>query len=126
MDIKNVEEEIKNPIESFDVRQLIMKSAPPFEWCKNDYSHPIQQLGYFYFGIGDGFDYNEQKVKEADELTLWKLYALIQRYWLVHYEEWNRRNSNMISNMRNSIIIKPEDVGKDMLSVYEKYYNWRT
>ena len=125
MDIKNVEEEIKNPIESFDVRQLIMKSAPPFEWCDQDYSHPIQQLGGYYFGIGDGFDYDEQKVKEADELTLWKLYALIQNYWLVHYEEWYGKNENMIFNMRNSITIKPEDVGKDMLSVYEKYYNWR-
>jgi len=125
MNTKNIKEEIKKPIESFDIRKMIMKSAPPFEWDEQNYSHPIQQLGYFYFGIGDGFRYDEQKVKEADELTLWKLYALMQRYWLVHYEEWNRRNSNMISNMRNSIIIKPEDVGKDMLSVYEKYYDWR-
>lgn len=124
MNTKNIKEEIKKPIESFDIRKMIMKSAPPFEWDEQDYSHPIQQLGSFYFGIGDGFDYDEQKVKEADELTLWKLYALMQRYWLVHYEEWNRRNSNMVSNMRNSIIIKPEDVGKDMLSVYEKYYDW--
>lgn len=124
MDIKNVEEVSKNPIESFDVRQLIMKSAPPLEWCKQDYSHPIQQLGSYYFGIGDGFEYDEQKVKEADEATLWKLYALIQNYWLIHYEAWYSKNANLINRMRNSIIIKPEDVGKDMLSVYEKYYDW--
>ena len=64
-----------------DVRQLIMDSAPPLEWCRDDYSHPIQQLGSYYFGIGFGFVFDEQKVKEADEMTLWKLYTLIQDYW---------------------------------------------
>ena len=125
MNTKNIKEEIKKPIESFDIRKMIMKSAPPFEWDEQDYSHPIQQLGYFYFGIGDGFRYDEQKVKEADELTLWKLYALMQTYWLIQYEAWYNKNANLINRMRNYIIIKPEDVGKDMLSVYEKYFDWR-
>lgn len=125
MNIKEVCEEIKNPLESFDIKKLIMSTAVPFEWCKGDKSHPIQQLGYYYFGIGDGFKFNEQKVNEADELLLWKLYALTQKYWKVHYEEWHERTTNMVFNMRNSIEIKDEDVGKDMLSVYEKYYDWK-
>ena len=124
MDIKDIEKEINRPIDSFDVRKLIMESSPPFEWCNQDYSHPIQKIGSYYFGIGDGFDYDEQKVKETDELTLWKLYALIQNYWSVQYQTWHNRNQQVINNMRNCITIKPEDVGKKMLRVYEKYYDW--
>ena len=86
---KNIEkicEEIKNPIDSFNIREMIIDVSVPFEWADN--IHPINQLGYFYFGVGDGFKFNEEKVNNADELFLWKLYGLIQNYWLIHYVEW--------------------------------------
>lgn len=43
----------------------MLDSAPPFEWS-SDKSHPIHTLGYYYFGIGDGFRFNKETVKEAD------------------------------------------------------------
>lgn len=82
-------EAIKAPIDSFDIRKLILDTAVPFEWDVKD--HPIKQLGHFYFGIGDGFEFDPEKVNKCDELTLWKLYGLIQTYWLIHYEEWYER-----------------------------------
>lgn len=91
INISQIHEEIQKPISDFNIRELIMDSSPPFEWLTNNGSHPIEQLGYFYFGIADGFRFNTQKVAEADELILWQLYALIQTYWVVHYREWNRK-----------------------------------
>lgn len=91
MNISQMHEEIQKPISDFNIRELILDTAPPFEWSTSDGSHPIEQLGYFYFGICDGFRFDTQKVAEADELVLWKLYALIQTYWFVHYKEWYRK-----------------------------------
>lgn len=91
--VKEVCEEIREPIENFDIRKMILDIAVPFEWATTDRSHPVEQLGYFYFGIGDSFCFNEEKVNEADELLLWKLYALTQNYWLIHYEEWYKKAS---------------------------------
>lgn len=88
MNIKMVKECINKDVEEFDIVELILSSAPPFEWARSDNSHPIQKIGYYYFGIGEGFKFNEEKVREEDESTLWKLYALIQMYWLAHYKEW--------------------------------------
>ena len=84
--IEKIYEEIQKPISDFNIRELILNTSPPFEWSTNNGSHPIEQLGYFCFGVGDGFRFDTQKVAEADELVLWKLYALIQTYWLAHYK----------------------------------------
>ena len=83
---------------------MIVDTAVPFEWADN--IHPINQLGYFYFGIADGFKFNKEKVENADELFLWKLYGLIQNYWLIHYREWKDKKTNLICNMRNYIKIE--------------------
>lgn len=91
MSLREMHEEIKKPISNFDIRKMIIKSCPPFEWATSNRSHPIEQFGYFYFGIGDGFHFDESKIQEADELLLWKLYGLIQTYWLMHYREWNKK-----------------------------------
>lgn len=91
LSIDEMHKAIQKPVDDFDIRQLILNSSPPFEWSTSDGSHPIEQLGYFYFGIGDGFRFNESEVAAADELLLWKLYALIQTYWLSHYQEWERK-----------------------------------
>ena len=80
-------EEIKNDIDSFDIRKLIKRCSPPFEWSGIK-DHPINMIGYYYFGIGDGFKFLDEAIQNADELLLWKLYGLIQNYWLVHYETW--------------------------------------
>lgn len=93
MQSKNIEkvcEEIKKPIDCFNIKEMIINTTVPFEWADN--IHPINQLGYFYFGIADGFKFNEEKVNKADELFLWKLYGLIQNYWLIHYIEWEKEN----------------------------------
>ncbi|MPM08416.1 hypothetical protein SDC9_54728 [bioreactor metagenome] len=102
---------------------MIQKSDPPFEWA--DRKHPINTIGSFYFGICDGFTFDEEKVRDADENFLWKLYALIQTYWLVHYEEWDEKSSQLLFNMRNKIHIKESDVGKNMLEVYEEHFDWK-
>ena len=91
--IDEVCQEIREPIESFDIRKMILDIAVPFEWATADRTHPIEKLGYFYFGICDGFHFYEEKVNESDELLLWKLYALTQNYWLIHYKEWHNRVS---------------------------------
>lgn len=63
-----------------NIRKLILDSAPPFEWS-NDETHPIHTLGYYYFGIADGFRFDEEAVKNADEELLKKIYGKIARYW---------------------------------------------
>ena len=63
-----------------NIRKLMLDAAPPFEWC-NDEKHPIHTLGYYYFGIGDGFRFDEEAVKNADEELLKKIYGEIARYW---------------------------------------------
>lgn len=63
-----------------NIKKLMLDSAPPFEWS-NDETHPIHTLGYYYFGISDGFKFNEEAVKNADEELLKKIYGEIARYW---------------------------------------------
>lgn len=63
-----------------NIRNLILDSAPPLEWS-GDKNHPIHTLGYYYFGIGDGFRFNEEALKDADEELLKKIYGEIARYW---------------------------------------------
>ena len=63
-----------------DIRKLILSSEPPFEW-NNDETHPIHSLGYYVFGIYDGFIFDEEAVKNADEELLKKIYGEIARYW---------------------------------------------
>lgn len=124
MKITEICEEIKKPISEFNIRNLIITTSPPFEWAGIK-DHPIHKIGYYYFGISDRFNFQEEKISQVDENLLWKLYALIQNYWLIHYEEWNGKTTNMVFNMRNNIKVIEEDINKDLLSVYEKYYNWR-
>ena len=64
-----------------NIRKLILDSAPPLEW-ESDKKHPIHTLGYYYFGIADGFKFNEKAVNEANEELLKKIYGEIARYWV--------------------------------------------
>ena len=59
-----------------DIRKLILNSEPPFEW-NNDETHPIHSLGYYVFGIYDGFIFDEEAVNDADEELLKKIYGEI-------------------------------------------------
>ena len=59
-----------------DIRKLILSSEPPFEW-NNDETHPIHSLGYYIFGIYDGFIFDEEAVNDADEELLKKIYGEI-------------------------------------------------
>ncbi len=63
-----------------NIRKLMLNAAPPFEWS-NDENHPIHTLGYYHFGICDGFRFDEEAVKKADEELLKKIYGEIARYW---------------------------------------------
>ena len=63
-----------------NIRKLMLDSAPPFEWSGNE-SHPIHTLGYYYFGICDGFRFDEEAIKNADEELLKSIYGDIARYW---------------------------------------------
>jgi len=117
-------EEIRKPIGEFDIREMILQATPPQEWCGIE-NHPINQIGYYYFGIADGYKFYEDKVQECDEELLWKLYGLIQKYWCEFYSYHHSRYDGMAYNMRNNIIIKDEDVGKSMLAVYEEQFEWR-
>lgn len=107
-----------------NIKELILETSPPFEW--NTREHPIQKLGNFFFGIAEGFSFDKKKVNEASDTDLWKLYALINKYWLDNYQEWNRRTENMVFNMKNNIEIKKDDIGKNLLEVYEAKYDWRS
>ena len=48
-----------------DIRKLMLNAAPPFEWS-SDETHPIHSLGYYIFGICDGFIFNEEAVNNAE------------------------------------------------------------
>ena len=41
-------------------------------------------FGYFYFGIGDGFEYSPKE--NIDDETKWKYVALCALYWQTFYE----------------------------------------
>lgn len=62
------------------IRELILNSAPPLEWVGQE-DHPIHQLGYYYFGISDGFRFDKNAVLNADDALLKKIYGEIARYW---------------------------------------------
>ena len=64
-------------VKNINIRNLILNSAPPFEWS-GDKNHPIHTLGCYYFGIGEGFRFNENTVKEADEEMLKRFMARLQ------------------------------------------------
>lgn len=63
-----------------DIRKLMLDAAPPLEWS-GDEGHPIHSLGYYIFGICDGFIFDEEAVKNADEELLNRIYGEIARYW---------------------------------------------
>lgn len=63
-----------------NIRDLMLNAAPPLEWS-DDKTHPIHSLGYYYFGIGEGFVFDKKAVKNADEELLKKIYGEIARYW---------------------------------------------
>lgn len=106
-----------------NIRELILKTPPPLDWCGK--KHPIETIGNYYFGIGDGFRFDKDKIEQSDELFLWKMHALISDYWLNFYKEQYNKTQNMIHHMNNMIDVKSDDVGKSLLQVYEQYYNWR-
>ena len=47
-----------------NIRKIILKAAPPLEWS-NDKKHPIHTLGYYTFGMCDGFIYDKEKIKKG-------------------------------------------------------------
>ena len=69
-----------------NIRKIILKAAPPLEWS-NDKKHPIHTLGYYTFGMCDGFIYDKEKIEKAEEELLTKILGEIARYW---YNQNNR------------------------------------
>lgn len=107
-----------------NIKDLILNQTPPLEWSSID-NHPIKKLGSYFFGLVDGFDFDKEKVSKCEELELWDLYAEIKEYWELQYKKWSDKKSEIIFNMRNNVFIGDEDLGKDLLTVYEKRFNWR-
>ena len=63
-----------------DIRKLIVKSAPPYEWLDNK-NHPIHTLGHYVSGVYERFIFDKNAVDNADEEFLKKIYGEIARYW---------------------------------------------
>lgn len=75
-----------NPMTEKNIRELIKEAVPPLDWfC--DYNHPIFTLGWLEDGIRLEFHYEDEKIQKADELFLWKMYAIMSDYWCKFYEE---------------------------------------
>lgn len=110
-------------MKNLNIRELILETSPPFEW--NIENHPIQDIGHYLCGMADGFRFDTDKINNAKEEDLWRLYALINKYWLDKYQKWSSRTDNMIINMKHIEITK-ENVGKNLLDVYEAKYINRT
>lgn len=62
----------------------IMRLSPALEWSEDSF---WGNYGYFYFGIGDGYNWDESKLKQEDEIILWKIYAFITSHLYRKYSE---------------------------------------
>lgn len=52
------------------------------------------KYGYTYSGICDGFQWKEDKLKEAPEIDLWQMIGISSRYWEVQYKRHFHRTSS--------------------------------
>jgi hypothetical protein len=73
-------------LEKEDIIKIIIEDLVPFlEWSKEDYWHNV---GKYYFGIGDGYNWDKEKLKDLDEKELLKIMAICSYAWLKKYEKW--------------------------------------
>ncbi len=77
-------EEIKYS-EELDVRNLLKETSPPYIYAI-DKNCPVYHLGYFTWGAHEKWIWIDEELNKADDLTLWKVYALIQQNWGAMYK----------------------------------------
>ena len=58
---------------------------PPFD--------VFEKYGYTNGGIHEGFEWNLEALRKAPEIDLWKMIAIIERYWRINYSRlyFNRK-----------------------------------
>lgn len=66
---------------------MIEKMVPAQEWCNDPFWN---KYGKYWFGIGDGFEWNSEELQKASNETLWMILGLCSSYWLQKYEVWHK------------------------------------
>ncbi len=62
----------------------ILSISPPLEWNNDTF---WKKYGYYYFGIGDGYKWNEESLKNEEEHVLWIILATIQSHRAETYDK---------------------------------------
>lgn len=57
------------------------------------------KYGYTYGGICEGFQWKEDKLKEAPEIDLWQMIGIASRYWETSYKRWYNQTQSKLDSM---------------------------
>lgn len=76
---------------------ILIHTIVPLEWANKE---PFCKYGYLYCGICDIWSWDEEKLKFAPEIELWKMYGLCQEYWCNKYEYWYNKEVKEFRNYR--------------------------
>jgi hypothetical protein len=69
--------------------EKILNTVPALEWNSDPF---WKKYGTYYFGIGDGYNWNEIALNKAEEAELWKVLALCSEYWYRFYAELSQKD----------------------------------
>jgi len=83
---------------------ILHHTTVPFDWCNEEL---FTKYGYAFFGICDGWNWYEDKLRAAPEIDLWKIYGLCNEYWCNQYEYWYDREVKEFRDYKRS---KGEDL----------------
>ena len=91
---------------------------PLWEFVKKKITPPLgvetmfdvfAKYGHTYGGICDGFYWNEEALRSAPEIDLWKMIAISERCWETQYERWYYREQKKKEPARDFTIKKIVD-----------------
>lgn len=94
----------KTKLDNSIIDLILHHTTVPLEWTNEEL---FCKYGYAYFGIGDGWEWHEDKLKEAPEIDLWKIYGLCNEYWCNQYNFWYNKEVKKFRDYKRS---KGEDL----------------
>jgi hypothetical protein len=74
----------------------ILDTCPDQEWCSDLFWN---KYGRCFFGIGDGYDWNENALNNASDEELWKILALCSTNWYKKYRKWYEEASKRLQKV---------------------------
>ena len=79
-----------------DVKELLKQTSPPYSHAA-DKENPVSRWGYFTSGPCESWVWIDEELAKADDVALWKVYALIEAYWGAMYESITNKCEKKVS-----------------------------